>query len=296
MDPKAKKGKAVKEVELDAYVALKIIKFSRESKLGLSGALLGFEAEDKLIVSNCYPLPKLSIPQNEYRENYEIAAEIDRQREIGSKILDNMRSISEDFVTVGWYQSSLMGDYINEVSLQSQYKLQAQHPQCVCIIYEVSLADQSLKCFKAIQLAPFAMELFAKGAVSGKELSKAGEKLFVEIPIVFKRSHLLQQYILQQEKRHDLYMNSGILQLFPEQYAINHMMYLNGYLNKFVQEQTRAYDRKRGKREDDSTSTYLLGNQILSSCKELHGFMNLIDIKQKLLKKLTGVDRVPINS
>eukprot|EP00826_Nyctotherus_ovalis_P058225 TRINITY_DN7989_c0_g3_i3.p1 TRINITY_DN7989_c0_g3~~TRINITY_DN7989_c0_g3_i3.p1 ORF type:complete len:297 (+),score=99.08 TRINITY_DN7989_c0_g3_i3:70-960(+) len=296
MDPKAKKGKSVKEVELDAYVALKIIKFSRESKLGLSGALLGFEAEDKLIVSNCYPLPKLSIHQNEYHENYEIAAEMDRQRKVGSDILSNMQLISEDFVIVGWYQSSLMGDYINEVSLQSQYEAQANYPQRVCIIYEVSLADQSLKCFKAIQLAPFAMELIAKGAVLGKDLSKASEELFVEIPIVLKRSHLLQQYILQEEKRHDLYMNSGILQLFPEQYAINHMMYLNGYLNKFVKEQTRAYDKKWGKREDDSAGTYLLGNQILSFCKELHGFIDLIDIKQKLMKKLTGVDRVPINS
>jgi hypothetical protein len=281
----------IKEVELDAYVALKIIKFSRESKLGLSGALLGFVNDNKLIVNNCYSLPKLSIPQNEYREDYEISAEIEKQREVGMKILENMRYISRDFNTVGWYQSSLMGDYINEVSLQNQYDLQSQHPQCVCIVFEVSLADQSLKCFKAIQLSSFAMELLAKGSVTGKDLSKVGEKLFVEIPIVLKRSYLLQQYILQEEKRHDLHMNSDILQLFPEQYAINHMMYLNGYLNKFVQEQG-----KRGRREEDTTSTYLLSNQILTSCKELKGFTDLINIKQKLLMKLTGVDKVPVDS
>lgn len=294
MDTKAKKENSVKEVELDAHVALEITKFSRESKLGLSGGLLGYQAGEKLIVNNCYPLPKLSIPQNEYREDHEIAAEIERQRKIGRNIREQMQYIYEDFTSVGWYQSSLMGDYVNEVSLQNQYNLQVQHPECVCIIFEVSLADQSLKCFKAIQLAPFAMEMFAKGSITGKDLSKVGKELFVEIPIVIKRSHLLQQYILQEEKRHDLYMNSGILQLFPEQYAINHMMYLNGYLNKYVQEQAKVYEKKGGK--DDTTSAYLLGNQILTSCKELHDFMDLIDTKQKLLMKLTGVDKISIDS
>jgi len=288
---KANNANLVKEVQLDAYVALKIIKFSRESKLGLSGALLGFVADNKLVVNNCYPLPKLSIPQNEYREDYEISADIERQREVGMSILKNMQYASRDFITVGWYQSSLMGDYINEVSLKNQYEAQSQRPQCVCIVFEVSLADQALKCFKAIQLSPFAMELFAKDEGTGKDLSKVGEKLFIEIPITLKRSHFLQQYILQEQKRHDLYMNSDILQLFPERYAINHMMYLNGYLNKFVQEQAR-----KAKKEEDTTSTYLLGNQILTSCKELNGFIDLINIKQKLLMKLTGVDKAPMDS
>ena len=201
---KANNANLVKEVQLDAYVALKIIKFSRESKLGLSGALLGFVADNKLVVNNCYPLPKLSIPQNEYREDYEISADIERQREVGMSILKNMQYASRDFITVGWYQSSLMGDYINEVSLKNQYEAQSQRPQCVCIVFEVSLADQALKCFKAIQLSPFAMELFAKDEGTGKDLSKVGEKLFIEIPITLKRSHFLQQYILQEQKRHDL--------------------------------------------------------------------------------------------
>ena len=69
------------------------------------------------------------------------------------------------------------------------------------------------------------------------------------------------------------------------------MMYLNGYLNKFVQEQAR-----KAKKEEDTTSTYLLGNQILTSCKELNGFIDLINIKQKLLMKLTGVDKAPMDS
>ena len=158
MDTKGGKAAPIKTVELDAHAALKIVKFSRESKLGLSGALLGVETEKKLIINNSYPLPKLSIPQNEYHEDYEIAAEIEKQREVGKKLMEFMLMISEDCTTVGWYQSSMMGDYINDATLQNQYQLQTQFPNCVCLIFEVSLADQSLKCFKAIRLTPFAMK------------------------------------------------------------------------------------------------------------------------------------------
>ncbi len=121
------------------------------------------------------------------------------------------------------------------------------------------------------------------------------ENLFEEVPIVMTRSHLFQQYMAQEYSRHDLHINSGILQLFPEKYAISHMMYLNGYLTDLLREQSRAYESKRrGKKpegEADSTQSYLLGNQILASCKELNDFMRLTAVKQKLLMKLTGVDK-----
>ncbi len=174
MDTKGDKVAPVTSVELDAYAALKIVKFSRESKLGLSGALLGIEKDGKLVVSNSYPLPKLSIPQNEYREDYEISAEIEKQREVGKRLMEYMQMISEDSTTVGWYQSSLMGDYINDVTLQSQYQLQTLYPHCVCLIFEVSLADQSLKCFKAIRLTSFAMKTLSvmPEGVSGVRLTE----------------------------------------------------------------------------------------------------------------------------
>ena len=291
MDIKVDVKTELNEIEVDAYVVLKIIKYSRESKLGLSGALLGCKdvETNKLIVNNCYPLPKLLLPQDDRLDDYEISEEIERQREIGKHISEYMQMISEDFVTVGWYQSSLMGDYINEVTLQNQYKSQLQYPHCVCLIFEVSLADQSLKCFKAIQLTSLAMKTLSKSFnVSGKDLAKTGMSLgslFREIPIVIRRAHLLQQYIRQEYKRRDLHMNSSILQLFPEQCAINHLMYLNKYLDDMLQDQTT--DKRKGKGENPGT--YMLGNQILASCKELNGFMNLIDLKQKLLMKLTGV-------
>ena len=157
MDIKGGSESAIKSIQLDAYVALKIIKYSRESKLGLSGALLGVDLGDKLLINNCYSLPKLSIPQNEQREDFEIAAEIEKQREVGKRIMELMHLITEDNTTIGWYQSSLMGDYINDVTLQGQYQLQTQHPNCICLIFDVSLANQSLKSFKAIRLTSFAM-------------------------------------------------------------------------------------------------------------------------------------------
>ena len=49
------------------------------------------------------------------------------------------------------------------------------------------------------------------------------EGLFEEVPIVLKRSHLLQQLLAQEYEPHDLHTNSKILQIFQEQYSISHM-------------------------------------------------------------------------
>lgn len=76
---------------------------------------------------------------------------------------------------------------------------------------------------------------------------------------------------------------------------------MNGYMSDLIQEQGRIYDSKRRARtgksvreesEIDNTSAYLLGNQIIASCRELHDFMSLTAVKQQLLMKLTGVDKV----
>lgn len=77
-------------------------------------------------------------------------------------------------------------------------------------------------------------------------------------------------------------------------------MYLNGYLESFMQEQVKLHDSKKrarmnkGKEEGeiDNTKFYLLGNQIMASCGELHDFMSVSAVKQQLLTKLTGVDKV----
>ncbi len=184
------KGDAkMKSISVDAYVMLKIIKFSRESKLGLSGALLGTEKEGSLVVTNSYPLPQLATHQGEYREDYEIADEIERQREVGKKIMEYMQLICEDSTTVGWYQSSPMGDYMNDVTLQSQYQLQTRSPNCVCLIFDASLARQALKCLKAIRLTSFAMKTLSvlpEGG-SGARLTDQEYIPFVLTSLVWRR-------------------------------------------------------------------------------------------------------------
>jgi len=126
------------------------------------------------------------------------------------------------------------------------------------------------------------------------------ESMFEEVPIVMRRAHLFQQFLKQEYPRTDLHMNSKILQLFPEKYAVNHMMYLNGYLADMIREQGKMYDlkkkMKKGDTETDNTAAFLLGNQILTSCKELNDFMGVTAVKQKLLMKLTGLDSSSIST
>lgn len=305
MAMKGMETKGVKKILMDAYVALKIIKYSKESKFGLSGALLGLKLGENLIINNSYPLPKLSLADNEAKEDYEIAAEIERQREIGKRLMEGMQLVSEDNTTVGWYQSSLMGDYINLVTLQSQFQGQTQNPSCVCLIFDLSLASQSLKCFRAIRLSALAMttlaaacdETGALAKLAEKDLSKAGiqlEKLFEEVPIVITRGHLLQELIAQEVKPKSLHANSNLLKITPKQHTLNHMMYLQGYISEFIQEQNKVCEAvkkskvKKGKDgyDLDTTNIHLLSNQIIASCKDLRDFNKLAGTKDLLLTRL----------
>jgi hypothetical protein len=49
------------------------------------------------------------------------------------------------------------------------------------------------------------------------------EALFEEVPIVLKRSHLVQQLLAQEYGKEDLHMNTKILQISPEEYTTSHM-------------------------------------------------------------------------
>lgn len=161
MDKKEGKQGSIQFIYLDSYVALRIIKYSREAKMGHSGGLLGMCSENSLHINNSFPLPKLSISREETKEAYEIAAEIEKQAEVGNRIMEQMKYVCGDFTNIGWYQSTLLGDYINEDTLKYQFQLQTQLPACICIIFDLSLANQSLKCFKAIRLTSYAMQILS---------------------------------------------------------------------------------------------------------------------------------------
>ncbi len=148
-------------MELDACVAVKIEKYSRESSLGLSGALLGVVREGKVLVNNCYPLPKIAEIRGDTGDDSERLAEIEKQRDVGRRLMEGMQHAYEDITTVGWYQSTHLGNYINNDNLKNQYHIQAQSPHCICIIFDVSLAGESLKAFRAVRLTTEAMRVLA---------------------------------------------------------------------------------------------------------------------------------------
>lgn len=73
---------------------------------------------------------------------------------------------------------------------------------------------------------------------------------------------------------------------------------LDDCLSNLIQVQGKMYDNKRkmkGRKgseeaEIDSTNEFLLGNQVIASCKELNDYMKLAAVKQKLLVNLIELD------
>ncbi|EHB04839.1 Eukaryotic translation initiation factor 3 subunit H [Heterocephalus glaber] len=94
---------AVKQVQIDGLVVLKIIKHYQEEGQGtevVQGELWGLVVEDRLEITNCFPFPQHTEDDAEFDE-------VQYQMEM-------MRSLRhlKDHLHVGWYQSTYYGSFV----------------------------------------------------------------------------------------------------------------------------------------------------------------------------------------
>ncbi|XP_027031797.1 eukaryotic translation initiation factor 3 subunit H-B isoform X1 [Tachysurus fulvidraco] len=184
--PSAGLQSAVKQVQLEGLVVLKIIKHYQEEGQGsevVQGVLLGLVVDDRLEITNCFPFPQHTEDDADFDE-------VQYQMEM----MRSLRHVNIDHLHVGWYQSTFFGSFMSRALLDSQFSYQHAIEESVVLIYDPIKTAQGSLSLKAYRLTPKLMEICREKDFSSESLKKANvgyEKMFEEVPIVIKNSHLI---------------------------------------------------------------------------------------------------------
>ncbi|KAI2551118.1 eukaryotic translation initiation factor 3 subunit H, partial [Homo sapiens] len=131
---------AVKQVQIDGLVVLKIIKHYQEEGQGtevVQGVLLGLVVEDRLEITNCFPFPQHTEDDADFDEGSFIVQHTSELRSLlllssiplnvfqyQMEMMRSLRHVNIDHLHVGWYQSTYYGSFVTRALLDSQFSYQ----------------------------------------------------------------------------------------------------------------------------------------------------------------------------
>jgi translation initiation factor 3 subunit H len=263
-------------VKLDGLVVLKIVKHCKESLPALvTGQLLGldFQRDDAstLEVTNCFPFPSRS-------EDVEGNVE-DDGADYQIAMMRCLREVNVDNNTVGWYQSTYLGSFLNETMIETQFNYQDHIKNGVCIVYDPLKTQQGSLSLRAIRLTPSFMDMYRAGSFSADQLAKAeltSSDIFQEVPIRLHNTALIRALLYDYDSTMKLSTDFDRLNLTTNPFLEKNLEFLieciddlGVELNKFqyhqrnVQRIRQQQDAFLAKRKQENQSRRLHGQDLL---------------------------------
>jgi len=142
-------------------VVLKIAKHCKEHLPNLvAGQLLGLDVGSTLEVTNCFPFIRVDDEDGDSNSSNNAAAAYQ---------IEMMRCLNEvnvDHATIGWYQSTILGSFLNERMISTQYNYQAALTNSVCLVYDPVKTTQGSLSLKAFRLTDAFMERYKENDFS----------------------------------------------------------------------------------------------------------------------------------
>lgn len=198
-------------IQIDGLVVLKIIKHCQEEGAGVidiaQGVLLGLGVDNRLEITNSFPFPR-----HTDEEDFD-------ELEFQMEVMRHLRQVNADHLHVGWYQSTHYGNFFNKPFLESQFNYQNSIEESVVLIYDPVKTTRGFLSLKAYRLTKAAMKLYKEGEFSPEMLKNCHmsyQKIFTEIPVVVKNSHLinamlceLSEYVADDEGKQFLDMGTA---------------------------------------------------------------------------------------
>merc|ERR1711937_1046983 len=101
------------------------------------------------------------------------------------EMLRTLREVNVESNTVGWYQTTHLGQFFNEQVIDMQYLYQFQIPRSVLVVYDPLQSAIGKPPFKAFQLTAAFMQKYreSKEINSLALLDFPSSEMFTEIPI-----------------------------------------------------------------------------------------------------------------
>ncbi|KAJ2778993.1 hypothetical protein H4R18_004267 [Coemansia javaensis] len=172
-------------VKVDPLAILKIVKHSRENfPSSVNGQLLGLEIDGVLEVTNAFAVPTFLGSEEDMTE-YQL------------EMMQCLREVNVDSSSVGWYQSTRLGDFMHRPLLDVQASYQAATPNSnssVVLIHDTTRSEQAGNLsLRAFRLSQAYLDLAKDGKFTTQELADKGltcGSILEELPVHVEVSSL----------------------------------------------------------------------------------------------------------
>jgi translation initiation factor 3 subunit H len=186
----------IASVEVSALVVLRIAKHCNENFPDpVTGPLLGLDEGPLLYATDCFGYPqKLDDDDDGDGSRYQ------------AEMLRALRDVNVDCNIIGWYQTTSMGSFMNEILVETQYLYQNEIPTSVVIIYDPLQTSVGKGAFKAFRLTKEFMQKekkFRDAKEDNPGAPVASSEIFEEVPLKIVNSVLVDAFLLGQDRRND---------------------------------------------------------------------------------------------
>ncbi|KAF3766727.1 hypothetical protein M406DRAFT_345129 [Cryphonectria parasitica EP155] len=202
----AKKDEAIKSVQVEALVVMKITKHSSTSfPTTATGSLVGMDNNGLLEVTNTFPFPTIDVASADSHQNdaSSLAAAAPRAKaniNYQNEMIRHLKEVNVDANNVGWYTSATMGNFINLGFIENQYHYQRENNNVVALVHDVSRSSQGSLSLRAFRLSSTFMAAYKEGKFTTDSLQKSKltyRDILLELPVNIHNSHLLTSFLHQ---------------------------------------------------------------------------------------------------
>jgi len=237
-------------VQIDGLVLLKIINHCRDHMPEVvTGQLLGLDIEGRLEVTNCFPIPLSSHPEDD-TDAYQI------------EMMKQLRAVNVDNNTVGWYQSAYLGTFLSQSMVEAQYQYQKQIAASVLLVYDPAQTTKGRLALKAFRLTDSFMTYYEKSKQHNQQNTIKGDEgwgeVFEELPIKVHNSHLIHAFLYELRENNSMNCDYDRLSVSSQVVLEKHLSSISTALDDYANEQGRFqfYQRLVG-RVKAQQATYL---------------------------------------
>lgn len=279
----------IKRVEIDALVILQIMKHCRQHvPHPVTGQLLGLDVDETLQVTHSFGnMQKGGGGEEQDRMN-------DDGEQYQYEMLKRLRDVNVDTNTVGWYQTTHLGQFFSDTVIEMQYLYQTEIKRSILVVYDPLQSAIGKPAFKAFRLTPEFMVKHAEAQADPTSLALIdfpSGQMFAEIPISI-HSPLLVEAFLVDWALSDTTTTTQLEALDVENQAFleKNVQLLIGSLQDLAEEQQKLqqYERQAARQDNKpqqrnrnfrsvqqqprQLDTMILSQQIQNYCKQITNF------------------------
>jgi translation initiation factor 3 subunit H len=273
-------GEDIKRVEVDALVILQIMKHCRQqAPQPVTGQLLGLDVDNVLQLTHSFGYVEKGVEEQGAQDDGE---------QYQMDMLRRLREVNVDSNTVGWYQTTHLGQFFSDTVIETQYFYQMQIPRSVLLVYDPLQSRIGKPAFKALRLTPQFMAKYTETRESNKaalnDFPSGG--MFVEIPISIHSPVIIESFLVDWSIMDPISTsNVDTLDVENQAFMEKNVQLLINSLQDLAEEQQKMqmYERQAGRGPDakgkgkgrnfqppKQLDTMILSQQIQNYCKQIN--------------------------